>query len=108
MRLFEVLDAGGRPVACVFADYRTGEAFCRTKSLSFLSAYDACAKRESVVFARDGGALVVKDFGPQNFDWIDRVLKKVCSDFWSYTEREEFWGDVDARVSKFFSSKKAS
>ena len=105
MRLFEVFNKDGRPIACVFSDYRSGEAFCRTKSLSFLSAYDAAVQKTSVLLVKDGDRVIVKDYGPSNFDWIENVLKSVCEEYWRYEEGDEFWGDVDMRVSEFLNAK---
>jgi hypothetical protein len=75
------------PVAVVFHDHVTGDIFCRSKKVSFLSAFNAVCSKNAVslkVDVENSNVLRVHAVSMHDYDWIVPVVDRLCtSGHWS-------------------------
>lgn len=103
MRYFVIGDPKGK-IAIVFHDYVNNYVLCRSKKDSFRKAFDAVVNKTDSRFSKKDKMLVLEVFDVANYDWIDGVLDKVCSnDYWKIVDSGELVGseqNIDSKISE--------
>ena len=92
------------PVAVVFHDYRDQTFQCRSRSESFLRAFNAVCSRAGVGFSREDNLLLAVQNGPEDYDWMEPLLDQVCIDYWSVSDKGEIQSlesSVDAVIQQY-------
>ena len=92
MRYF-VIASNQSALAVVFHDHVQSSVYCHSKSASFLAAFDALCAKEGVLGVKEADpdtVLRIVSQGANDYDWVERVLDHLPSNFWEIVDR----GDV--------------
>jgi len=106
MRYF-VVQQESAPVAVVFHDHVGGNFLCRSKTESFLSAFNAiCEKREVGVQRDESSDHVIRAVrrGSQDYDWISNILDHLSGSTWSVLKEGtviNVEGSIDAVITEY-------
>jgi len=88
VRYFVVLQEDD-PVAVVFHDHLDRALYCRSKTTSFLSAFEAICSKNDVTFVQEGDQLRVLRAihrGVSDYDWAENALDQLPGELWSVGE----------------------
>lgn len=106
MRFFAV-NQGDSPVAVVFHDHREGVLYCRSRSASFLAAFDAVCARSGVDLVREGDqgrVLRAIHAGVEDYAWAENALDQLSTGFWSVAENgrvADVASGIDSIIRKY-------
>lgn len=89
MRYFIVQEPDEKIIAVVLHDYRKATFICRSKTESFLRAFNHVCDITDTQFVRTDKGLAVQEYGARDYGWIDTVLSKLLGAFWTLKEQGE-------------------
>lgn len=92
---YHVIANSNNPVAVVFHDYVAAQFVVHSRSEAFRRAFEAAvATNSSLTFQKRGQKLKFNQFGPQYPSWVDRILSKICDNFWTVQKTGNVTGEA--------------